>query len=396
MNALEGELRVAFKAYRCCKIWFEDEGSQAGGKRLSTCLPATKHSEQFTHPMELCPATGSQRRLSGPPRTISPDQRRGAGLCFLLGVFCYITSLCQSPRARVWQMAGVGVMADSDKKSLASAGRAPFISGGTTYHEILSFAGGAETSLRAQHLLHIRLEVAHERTVSTFMAFVNEPRVKPVSIMDHTPGQRQYVDVSAYRKFYANRFRWTEEHIDEAVRRRLELQEVFGERNRRRLIELLRSTGIPVASHDDTTVEHVDEARADGMSISEFPTTLEAAERAHQLGMKVVVGAPNLVQGGSHSGNVSAETLGQRGILDALSSDYVPISLLQGVFVLHERLQEALPEAVAKASSVPAQILKLDDRGVLTAGYLADLVRVRYLRDTPCVVAVWRSGRRVA
>jgi alpha-D-ribose 1-methylphosphonate 5-triphosphate diphosphatase len=255
---------------------------------------------------------------------------------------------------------------------------------------------GAETTLRAQHLLHIRLEVAHERTVSTFTAFVNEPRVKLVSIMDHTPGQRQYVDVSAYRKFYANRFRWTEEQIDEAVRRRLELQQVFGERNRRRLIELLRNTGIPVASHDDTTVEHVDEAHADGMSISEFPTTLEAAERAHQLGMKVVVGAPNLVQGGSHSGNVSAETLAQRGILDALSSDYVPISLLQGVFVLHERLQVALPEAVAKASSVPAQILKLGDRGVLAAGYLADLARVRYLRDTPCVVAVWRSGKRVA
>jgi alpha-D-ribose 1-methylphosphonate 5-triphosphate diphosphatase len=255
---------------------------------------------------------------------------------------------------------------------------------------------GGDPSLRAQHLLHIRLEVAHEETVSTFSALVNEPRVKLVSIMDHTPGQRQYVDVSGYRKFYANRFRWTEEQIDEAVRRHLELQQAFGERNRRRLIELLRSTDIPIASHDDTTVEQVEEAYADGMSISEFPTTLEAAERAHQLGMKVVVGAPNLVQGGSHSGNVSAETLAQRGILDALSSDYVPISLLQGVFMLHERLQVALPEAVAKASSVPAQVLKLGDRGVLAAGYLADLVRVRYLRDTPCVVAVWRSGKRVA
>jgi alpha-D-ribose 1-methylphosphonate 5-triphosphate diphosphatase len=255
---------------------------------------------------------------------------------------------------------------------------------------------GADLSLRAQHLLHIRLELAHEQTVSTFSGFVNEPRVKLISIMDHTPGQRQYVDVSKYRKFYANRFRWTDEQIDEAVCRRLELQQAFGERNRRRLIELLRSTGIPIASHDDTTVEHVDEAHAGGMSISEFPTTLEAAERAHQLGMKVVVGAPNLVQGGSHSGNVSAQTLAQRGILDALSSDYVPISLLQAVFMLHERLQVALPEAVAKASSVPAQILKLGDRGVLAAGYLADLIRVRYLRDTPCVVAVWRSGKRVA
>ena len=204
------------------------------------------------------------------------------------------------------------------------------------------------------------------------------------------------MDVSEYRKFYANRFRWTEEQIDEAVCRRLELQRAFGEKNRRRLIELLRSTGIPIASHDDTTVEHVDEAYADGMSVCEFPTTLEAAERAHQLGLKVVVGAPNLVQGGSHSGNVSAETLEQRGILDALSSDYVPISLLQGVFILHERLQMALPEAVATASLVPAQVLKLGDRGVVAAGYLADLVRVRYLRDTPCVVAVWRSGKQVA
>ncbi len=101
------------------------------------------------------------------------------------------------------------------------------------------------------------------------------------------------------------------------------------------------------ASHDDTTPEHVEEARGSGVTISEFPTTIEAAEAAHAAGMGIVMGAPNLVLGGSHSGNVSAGDLAARGLLDVFSSDYVPASLLQAVFLLHRTAGLDLPAAVA-------------------------------------------------
>ena len=134
-----------------------------------------------------------------------------------------------------------------------------------------------------------------------------------------------------------------------------------------------------------------------GATIAEFPTTVVAARVARELDLEVVVGAPNLVCGGSHSGNVAAAEMAADGLVTTLSSDYVPLSLLHGVFRLSKpEIGFSLPQAVACASAVPARTVGFTDRGEIAVGYLADLVRVQILGDLPVVAGVWRNGERVA
>ncbi|MEA2854040.1 MAG: alpha-D-ribose 1-methylphosphonate 5-triphosphate diphosphatase, partial [Rhodospirillaceae bacterium] len=112
--------------------------------------------------------------------------------------------------------------------------------------------------------------------------------------------------------------------------------------------------------------------------------------------LAVLVGAPNLVMGGSHSGNIAAIDLLRDGQADILSSDYVPASLMESVFKLRSAdVGIALPEAVRAASRTPARAVGLGDRGEIAAGRRADLVRVRESEGAPMVRAVWRVGERV-
>ena len=161
---------------------------------------------------------------------------------------------------------------------------------------------------------------------------------------------------------------------------------------RRSIAETCRDRGIVLASHDDATEAHIAEAAGLDLAIAEFPTTVEAAEAAHRHGLRTVMGAPNIVRGGSHSGNVSALDLAERGLLDALSSDYMPISLLHSAFLLHQRHGESLPSAIAKVSTNPARMVGLDDRGEIATGKRADLIRVAVEHGIPVVRQVWRTG----
>ena len=130
--------------------------------------------------------------------------------------------------------------------------------------------------------------------------------------------------------------------------------------------------------------------------IAEFPTTIEAARAARRLGLAVVAGAPNLVCGRSHAGNVSASELAVNGLIDVLSSDYVPASALHGAFLLNHRYELPLPAAIATVTLAPARLLGFDDRGEIAVGKRADLVRARCVGGLPIVDGVWRQGCRVA
>ncbi|MEM8703989.1 MAG: amidohydrolase family protein, partial [Pseudomonadota bacterium] len=160
---------------------------------------------------------------------------------------------------------------------------------------------------------------------------------------------------------------------------------------------IAQEKGIAIASHDDATMDHVEEAVSLKTRIAEFPTTLEAARASHEAGMAVLMGAPNVVRGGSHSGNVSARELAEAGYLDVLSSDYVPVSLVQAAFQLAEEIETIdLPKAVAMVTSRPAHAIGLTDRGSLAPGLRADMIQVRLVGNVPIVRGVWREGRRVA
>ena len=251
--------------------------------------------------------------------------------------------------------------------------------------------------LRADHLLHLRCELACDDTVPETAAFLDDPNLRLISLMDHTPGQRQFTRLDKFKQYYGGKSGMSEPELEAYIGERLAAHDRLAVPNRRRVVELARSRGIPLASHDDATSAHVEEAAEDGVTIAEFPTTADAAALSRRRGLYVLMGAPNVVRGGSHSGNVSAQALAESGLLDILSSDYVPFSLLQSVFALSERLPGIdLPAAVRLVTRNPAAASGLEDRGEIAQGKRADLVQVRVVEGLPVVRSVWREGRRVA
>jgi len=248
--------------------------------------------------------------------------------------------------------------------------------------------------LAAQHLLHLRCEVPTANVVEALENHIHDPFVGMVSVMDHTPGQRQWHDLDKWRQF--NRDRYTPAELDRILADRVRFQDAEAENNRDRVIDMAKAHGLPLASHDDTTVEHAEEAAAAGVRIAEFPTTVAAARAARDAGMATIMGGPNVVKGGSHSGNVSAAALAEAGLLDGLASDYVPASMIHGAFCLHTELGLALVDTIAMVTANPAAMVGLDDRGAIAVGKRGDLVRLRVCHGIPAVVDVWRGGHKVA
>jgi alpha-D-ribose 1-methylphosphonate 5-triphosphate diphosphatase len=150
-----------------------------------------------------------------------------------------------------------------------------------------------------------------------------------------------------------------------------------------------------LASHDDTLVEHVACSARFGVALAEFPTTRAAAQACRDNGIAVMMGAPNLVRGGSHSGNVAAADLAAAGLLDILSSDYVPSALLYGAVMLGE-IWGDLARAMATVTAAPANAAGLVDRGRLAEGMRADVIRFKLAEGVPALRGVWSAGKRVA
>jgi alpha-D-ribose 1-methylphosphonate 5-triphosphate diphosphatase len=249
---------------------------------------------------------------------------------------------------------------------------------------------------RADHRLHLRCEVTPDDAIEAVDRWIDLPLVGLVSINDHTPGQRQFLDPEKLKQYYMGKFLMTEPQFEEFQARARELHDRNAAKHRHAIVSRAQARALPLASHDDATREHVQEAVRNGMTIAEFPTTREAAEASHDAGLAVLVGAPNLVLGGSHSGNIAAIDLLRDGQADILSSDYVPASLMESIFKLAAaEVGISLPQAVRLASLNPARAVGLGDRGEIAAERRADLVRVREFEGAPLVRAVWRAGERV-
>jgi alpha-D-ribose 1-methylphosphonate 5-triphosphate diphosphatase len=247
--------------------------------------------------------------------------------------------------------------------------------------------------LRADHFIHLRCEVAAPDCLEGFAPFQGDSRVRIASLMDHSPGQRQFASIEAYRNYYQKKKRMSDAEFEAFAARRTRESAEFAEPHRDAISARAAEMGIVLASHDDATVEQVADATARGIRIAEFPTSLEAARASREGGMAILMGAPNVVRGGSHSGNVSARDLAAEGLLDILSSDYVPFSLMQAIFAFDDQME--LPDAVAMVTRHPAEAAGLIDRGVIEVGKRADLVRVNADMGLPMVRTVWREGRRV-
>jgi len=252
--------------------------------------------------------------------------------------------------------------------------------------------------LRADHFLHLRCELPMPDVVEEAMELVERPDVRLMSLMDHTPGQRQFRDEVKLRDYYRGKAGgMTDAELDVLFGRRVEYQKAYAADNMRRIVALAHQHAIPLASHDDTTEENVTDAIRDRVSVAEFPTTLEAAQALHGAGISILMGAPNVVRGGSHSGNIAAIDLAREGLLDILSSDYVPSSLLMAALQLPEQAPAIdLASAIRTVTKTPAEAVGLADRGEIAIGRRADLIRVHIAHSVPVVRSVWREGRRVA
>lgn len=247
---------------------------------------------------------------------------------------------------------------------------------------------------RADHHIHLRCEMTDPDLLALVEPALERSALSFASLMDHTPGARQWRNVEVLRTFLLGIGKDMAE-ADREIEERTARGRANVERNFAPLADLLASAGVVRASHDDTTPEHVDLARGAGCTVSEFPTTRAAAEAAREAGLATIGGAPNVVRGGSHSGGVAMGELAQAGLLDALASDYVPASLLQAVARLHGAAGLPLAAAMALVTARPAQMAGLADRGRLAEGLRADLLRFRIVEGTPVVREVQVEGARV-
>ena len=255
-----------------------------------------------------------------------------------------------------------------------------------------------ENLLRADHFLHLRCEIPMPTVVEEAKALLAKPNVRLMSLMDHTPGQRQFRDEGKLRDYYRGKNGGkTDAELDVLFEKRFAYQKAYAATNMRQIVALAHQYNIPLASHDDTTEENVIDAVRDRVAVAEFPTTLEAARGLHQAGIGILMGAPNVVRGGSHSGNIAAVDLAREGLLDILSSDYIPSSLLMAALQLPRHVPAIdLASAVRTVTKAPAEAVGLTDRGEIAIGKRADLIRVHVARDIPVVRSVWREGQRVA
>ncbi|EKZ5664478.1 alpha-D-ribose 1-methylphosphonate 5-triphosphate diphosphatase [Klebsiella aerogenes] len=250
---------------------------------------------------------------------------------------------------------------------------------------------------RAEHRLHLRCELPHHTTLPLFEKLVDREPVTLVSLMDHSPGQRQFANREKYREYYQGKYQLSGEQMQRFEEEQMALAAAWSQPNRQAIAAMCRERQIALASHDDATHEHVAESHQLGSVIAEFPTTLAAAQASRQHGMNVLMGAPNIVRGGSHSGNVAAHQLAASGLLDILSSDYYPASLLDAAFRIADSDDNAftLAQAIRLVSKHPAQALGLHDRGVIAEGKRADLVLAHRRGEHVHIDHVWRQGKRV-
>ena len=256
-------------------------------------------------------------------------------------------------------------------------------------------AARAAGMFKISHFLHLRAEICSETLLDELGAFGADDRIGIVSLMDHTPGQRQFRDMTALKTYVAKKRGMNDAEFAEHVQNLLRLQERFGTKHEVGAVAEAKRLGAVLASHDDTTKAHVATSAKNGVGFAEFPTTLEAAVACRDQGIAVMMGAPNLIRGGSHSGNVAAQELAEADLLDIVSSDYVPSALLMSAFRLAQ-IWDDLPRAISTVAQNPAKATGLKDRGQLETGLRGDVLRVGLVDETPMLRGGWSQGMRVS
>ena len=247
------------------------------------------------------------------------------------------------------------------------------------------------------HRVHARYEVSETPAESVISDLIDEGLVHMVSLMNHSPGQGQYVDMEKYRNDLYKTRGFGPAEADQWIReRQARMQNPEIPATMKRLADKVLAAGIPLASHDDDSSAKIERMRSYGVGISEFPIDLLTAKAAREAGMHIVVGAPNIVRGASNSGNMRAIDAILAGAADILCSDYVPPAILHAVFKLHTEYGMPLHEASAMASLNPARAVGLGElTGSIENGKQADIILVDDSTGVPRVLFVMTMGQPV-
>ncbi|WP_169091165.1 alpha-D-ribose 1-methylphosphonate 5-triphosphate diphosphatase [Paenibacillus sp. PL91] len=284
----------------------------------------------------------------------------------------------------------------------------------TMYH---SLSLGVGLSLRGDHLLtgmvehinsyrskrsiirnriHLRFEVSHLAGMPIVERYLNENAIDYLSFMDHSPGQGQYREPGSFERYVMKNQGVGVEEVRAIVEDLVKRRQLVNGEHLLELSKLAAQRGIAIASHDDDSIQKVEESAGYGVSVCEFPINLETAKHAAERGLRVCVGAPNVVRGASHDKNLRAVDAISVGAADILCSDYHPSSMLAAVFKLADEGIAALPDAVRMASLHPAQALGAgSELGSIELGKAADLIIVDRYDGLPWVTNTIVGGQVV-
>jgi alpha-D-ribose 1-methylphosphonate 5-triphosphate diphosphatase len=259
-------------------------------------------------------------------------------------------------------------------------------------HQIHDLKGG----FSARTHIHARYEITNDEAFSQVESLISRRLIHFFSIMDHTPGQGQFTDVSHFRAYYSKARGLTQEHVDTIIERRLDASRRIDWVGLEHLAQTCRNNSIRMASHDDDSRDKVAAVSRLGVTLSEFPVNLEAARAARQHSMLISLGSPNVLRGASLTGNLSGRDALAAGLGDILCSDYAPMSLLHAALQLHREGIMDLPQAVRLITLNAARATGIDNHtGSIEPGKAADLVLVDDRRKVAGVKRTFVAGREV-
>ncbi|WP_019155340.1 phosphonate metabolism protein PhnM [Robertmurraya massiliosenegalensis] len=247
-----------------------------------------------------------------------------------------------------------------------------------------------------RHRFHARFEIDNVEEIENLKRYITDKKVHLVSFMDHTPGQGQYRHLEIYRKTVKSYNNLSDSSIDVLIRNH-QTKEKLSIEDIKEIAELAHQHQIAVASHDDDTIEKIDLVHSFGTTISEFPITLEVAKHAKELGMYTIAGAPNVLLGGSHSGNLGAAEAIQEEAIDILCSDYYPAAMLHSIFSLVDKYGMKLADMIRLVTINPAKAVKMDhDIGSVCEGKKADLLIIEKIAGGfPVITSVFVDGKLI-
>ncbi len=232
-----------------------------------------------------------------------------------------------------------------------------------------------------RHRLHARFEIDNIHQVDSLIENIKNGKVHLLSFMDHTPGQGQYRNLEVYRDTLKGYREVTNEEVDRIIKERQNSRFLTIEKMKE-VADIAIAEGLAVASHDDDHLAKLEVVRAIGTTISEFPITMDVARKAKEMGLQTIVGAPNILLGGSHSGNLSAVEAIQNDCADILCSDYYPPALLHAIFEMNEKYKVDLHKMFMMVTLNPAKAVKMDhELGSIKAGKKADLIIIERMED---------------